>query len=113
MVLTKKKAKELAILKWKYIIENEGHNNIFQLRLKYPELIGLRHNCGYCEKYLYTTSKTLTFCAKCPIRPKMKNYDDIDNVGCAQKIHPFNQWRENDYNAKENAQAVLDLIEKS
>lgn len=110
MKLTKEKAKELSILKWKLIIKNDGKLpiNLFD---EYPELEKLRHYCGYCELYFKTHNKMLSSCVKCPINPNIKDYNDLEQSGCAQKIHPFHIWWVN--STKENAQAVLDLIEKS
>lgn len=107
--MTKKEAKRLSVLKWQYIVDNDGIE--YGVHFKVEGLLGLQSNCGLCDKYQDTASKSLKYCAKCPIRLKVKDYSSIGNTGCWQDSHPYKIWS---YNAtKENAQAVLDLILKS
>ncbi len=109
MELTKKQAKEFSIKKWEYIVKNNGNSN--DLVTNIPELKVLNNQCGYCQKYVDTISRTLNDCAECPIRPKIKDYDDYDFLGCSQFSHPYNVWGKNP--TKENAQLLLDLIKNS
>lgn len=114
-ILTKKEAKELSIKKWEYIVEKKGAFPS-NLTVMIPELKGLSYSCGYCEKYLNTYGKTLDQCEKCPLRPKIKDYDDLTNVGCCQAVHPFDKWyniEETSPDALQYAKELLELIKKS
>ncbi len=111
MRLTKKKAKELSIKKWGYAVKNGGKINVDHLRVDVPELKHLLHECGYCQIYFYDETKTISSCGKCPIRPKIKDYDDLNESGCEQSKHPHRIWWLE--KTKENARAVLDLIKNS
>jgi len=114
MKLTKKKAKELCILKWEWIIKNNGKfddGNLHQLCKDIPELEDISAHCGYCEKYSHTSSVNISQCAKCPIRPKFSKDYHIYEFGCYQPNHPFGIWFYN--HSVKNAQAVLDLIKSS
>ena len=104
MKLTKKKAKELSIKKWEYIVGNNGSE--VRLLDTLPELDGLNDDCGYCEKY--KTPGKMYLCTKCPI-----NFGLHDTYGCSCLIkpHPFLTW--NRLKSKANAQRVLDLIKES
>lgn len=93
MELTKKKAIELSIKKWEWIVENDGSEDF--LLDEIPELNDLSANCGLCEKYW----KNDAFCRKCPIN---KDHD------CYDKKHLFHIWLYD--KTKKNAQKVLDLI---
>lgn len=95
MELTKKKAKELSIKKWEYIVSNEGSSK--GLTDKYPELENLDAECGYCEKYN-------NVCNGCPLRLNNK-------FPCGNPLHPWKKWSSNP--TKANAQKVLNLIRKS
>ena len=103
MKLTRKEAFQLSIDKWTEIVENDGVENVDILR-KYEFL---DNGCGLCEKYLHASNEALKYCAKCPIRPKVNDYNDLEDSGCAQECHPFYKCENQ---TKENAQAVLDLI---
>ena len=85
------------------------------LTKKFPELKYLSSGCGYCELYIKTSSPKFNVCAKCPIRPKLKDWEELggfgDYFGCLKINHPYKTWNRN--STKENAQAVLDLILKS
>ena len=113
MKLTRKRAKELCIKKWEYIVKNKGgRNGLYDVL---PELRLLLSGCAYCELYLGTRSKTLDECAKCLIRPKVNEYDDLNDLGCSQRNHPFFKW-ENAQTTKlkiKYAKELLELIKKS
>ena len=95
MKISKKKAKELSIIKWEYIVGNNGKwKGLYRV---HPELNNLAAGCGYCEKYGENN------CDECPLL--------INNDACTDPGHPFHTWTERQ--TKENAQAVLDLILKS
>lgn len=99
--LTKAQAKKLSIIKIEGIIE---YGYVSPQVTKYPILKYLRSYCAYCEKYRNTKTETLDICGKCPIRPKVKDYDSIEETGCLQRCHPFN---------KGNWKALLTLIKES
>ncbi len=99
MKLTKKKAIELSILKWEWIVKNDGSEK--GLIDAIPELEKLKAHCGLCE--LYVEDNTIRYCYGCPICPK-KWY----NLGCMKSGHKWYIWSNNP--TKENAQKVLDLI---
>lgn len=92
MKLSKKKAKELSLKKWKYIVGNNGSED--GLTAAIPEIKDFSANCGYCEKYE---------CYECPLF--------IDDKTCTSYGHLYCIWVQNQ--TTENAQAVLDLILKS
>ncbi len=98
MKLTNKKAIELSILKWKWIVENNGSS--FQLTRALPELKELKGECGLCEYY--------NKCLVCPIYNQ--DYGCHCDEGSVEDdyIHPWKIWYDNQ--TEENAQKVLDLI---
>lgn len=105
--MTKQKAKELCILKWQYIVDNNGSND--GLVEKYPQLSMLRCNCAYCELYVNTASKKNMHCVKCPIKPSKLDYLEY-GWGCDQEGHPYHKWTMN--RTKINAQAMLNLVKR-
>jgi len=107
MKLTKKQAKEPSIEKWEMTVEADG-NVTEEILTRFQIYL---NGCAYCEKYYYTCSEKFDYCFKCPIRPKISEYDDISDAGCCQECHPYIKWQSDQ--TKENAQAVLDLIKES
>ena len=108
MKLTRKEAFKLSIEKWEMIVAADGeHTKGVCKRFEH-----LRAECGLCEKYSETKGEKLVCCEKCPIRPKIKDYDKDPDAyewaGCTQDSHPFYVWDKE--KTKKNAQAVLDLI---
>lgn len=109
MKLTRRIAFLLSIAKWEAIIGNNGVESSNQfIEIEGFNVINLKANCGLCEKYHHSTNRTIISCAKCPIRPKVKDYDDELESGCHQDIHPYYIWLQ-DSNV-DNAKAVLKLI---
>jgi recombinational DNA repair protein RecR len=95
--MTLEEAKKLVILKWTYIVQNNG--SYYGLLQNISELKDLNGNCAYCELFMNKG------CKGCPICPS----EIMDNgSGCRQVDHPFDIWYYN--KNRENAQAVLDLI---
>lgn len=92
--LTLEKAKELAILKWQYIVDNDGSD--YGLKDMYPFLNSLFCNCSYCELFLLNSEVS---CFRCPI--------NID-LSCLDNGSLFDEWCK--IPSKENAKKVLDLI---
>ena len=90
--MTLKEAKELAIMKWEFIVENDGDLDSIICEV-IPELSGLQNLCSYCELFLAKD------CQGCPLA-----------VGCMcmEIEHPYSVWLHN--STTENAQKVLDLI---
>ncbi len=79
--MTKKElAKELCIKKWEFIISNNGICDLDKLIKNVPELKKSEYKCPYCDLYRLTQSKTLHLCAKCPIRPKVKDYNNTKKI---------------------------------
>lgn len=105
--MTKEEAKELCILKWEYIVNNEGSED--GLINKYPELNKLLYECAYCELYFNDNSKH--HCDNCPIKIKYSKRTNKYYGFCLTPDHPYNKW--DNANTKENAQVVLDLIKNS
>jgi hypothetical protein len=102
MKLTRKQAFDYSIRRWEALLNGQDiPKEILSLEL--------RSDCGLCEKYRLTSSPSLRFCAKCPIRPKVKEYNLLADFGCKQNIHPFNQWCKTS-RSLEPAKKVLDLI---
>jgi hypothetical protein len=92
--MTKKEMKRLALLKWQYIVDNDGFSS--GLTERYPELEKLMNKCSYCSMYI----NRITDCRGCPLKQgKFTCFDDE---------HLFSNW---DWcRSKQNAQKVLDLI---
>ncbi len=93
--MTKKEAKRLSILKWEFIVKNDGDYKLCKLP---EELRNLESQCGFCEKYYKKD------CDGCPI-----NNTDIGK--CWYDKHPYSTWYHN--RTVSNAQIMLDLIKKS
>ncbi len=108
MKLTNKKAIELSILKWEWIVKNDGDDNSSELLEAIPELENIEEYCGLCHKYLKVTYDPYSVsCDKCPI-DIIKTKKNNHTSGCWQNEHPFNIYECE--TTKENAQKVLDLI---
>jgi hypothetical protein len=113
MELTKQLALKLSIFKWLAMTEEYKIGLYWRTILEninkdlYIKIRSCLNECSLCEKYLSTKSKTLDRCADCPIRPKLKNYNDINALGCLQHHHPF---RIGMIDREECAKAVLDLL---
>lgn len=109
MKLTKKKAIELSILKWEFIVDTgEIGDDEYDLVQAVPELEGIHEGCGLCHKYLNINKKTYSInCGKCPI-DIIANNSKKNVAGCWKDGHPFGIH--NEHPTKENAQKVLDLI---
>ncbi|OQY13576.1 MAG: hypothetical protein B6I31_00845 [Desulfobacteraceae bacterium 4572_19] len=63
--MTKSEMKELALLKWNWIVENwdcsmGDHTNSIRLAKAHPELEKLQNFCSYCEYYKKN-------CKECPL----------------------------------------------
>lgn len=99
MELTLEKAKELAIKKWEWIVENKGKS--FGVEDSIPELKGLNSECAYCELFADYKDE----CDGCPLSFKKEG---IQVLGCFHKGHPYLKWDLRP--TKSNAQKVLDLI---
>ena len=93
--MTPSQAKDSAIKKWQWIVDNDGkYGNILEVL---TELNDLEYECSYCD--LYRTFE-LT-CQYCPL-------SSYQRLGCKLKTHPYSIWRIDQ--TKENAQAMLNLI---
>lgn len=92
-----KEAKILAIIKWTYIVNNNGSER--GLLEAHPELKHLNGYCGFCELII---EKYHGKCKKCVLYKK-----DIGKCGSGDN-HPYTIWHYN--NTTKAAQAVLDLI---
>lgn len=106
--MKKSKAKMFCIKKWWTIFTNDG----VDLSDEQAEKLGValfQANCAYCEKYWSTSTKKLSICGKCPIRPKVKDYNSLSESGCTQKCHPFHKWLKEDISV-ETTTVMLDLI---
>jgi hypothetical protein len=106
--LTRRQAKELSIKKWEWIVSEGGNVMPYQAAGAIPELEYLDNYCGFCELYFKDRS-----CKGCPLNLKNKVYSEEDNCGCGchEKNHPYDNWMNN--STVENAQVVLDLINKA
>jgi hypothetical protein len=106
--LTLEEAKALSIKKWEFIVDHNGDEDEDLMFKDFPELQNLKNDCALCELFYDTKDVGLYCCAGCPIRPNIDDYDDTQNTGCYQKIHPYYIW--SSISTQENAQKVLDLI---
>jgi hypothetical protein len=105
--LTKKQAIELSIKKWEYIVGRNGRVRCIDIISDLPDLAELNNYCGLCEKYMNTSGAAFGVekCIKCPLCISTQKRH---HLGCNQPDHPFENW--DNYETKEYAQAVLDLI---
>ncbi|MCK5605320.1 hypothetical protein KAR91_25735 [Candidatus Pacearchaeota archaeon] len=104
MKLTKKKAIELSILKWEWIVKNNGELDFHELIKEIPELSKVLSSCGLCEKYIENREYD-DWCNGCPICIYGK---ENESHGCTVEKHPWMIWTDN--RTKINAQTVLNLI---
>jgi len=103
------KAKALSIIKWKIILRNNGGiTGVYS----HPELRNLKHNCGFCERWLspiQNFGESGCDCAKCEFAKAMGSQcNEEDNVN-----NLFDQWgneRGGTEKALELTQQILDLI---
>jgi len=107
--VTFKQAKELSILKWKWIIKNPPRIN--GDKYKYanktskanPKLKDLNSQCGFCEKYAVSWND----CPECPLYRKWgKTCYIMDSL--------FQQWLKPSCNkeSKDSAKQILRDIEE-
>ena len=94
MELTKKKAIELSILKWEYIVGNNGNES--GLIEKHPILKEYRNGCSLCE---YHIGNIDIICTKCPLSNK-------EHKESCSVLYFIWKWQM----TKESAQKVLDQI---
>jgi transcription elongation factor Elf1 len=101
--LTEEKAIELAIVKWKYIVDNGG-STLF-LRPHHPELVVFEDNCALCEHDKLTRLKKKTKrnkkCENC-ILYKHTGYD------CFSPISHYGEWK--DSRSVEDAKSMLNVL---
>jgi hypothetical protein len=90
--MNQRELKYWALLKWRYIVQNNGSE--IRLLNVYPYLVNFKFRCSYCN--IYNNYK----CYTCPV--------NVNNQNCLHNKHPYTTWLW--YNNKENAQAVLDII---
>jgi hypothetical protein len=103
--MTKEEAKEWAIKKWQYIVDNNGSS--MGISKAIPKLEEFINVCSYCELYFYISNEIFEYCVGCPLIVESENYD-YGNSGCGQKNSLYDIWYKD--STKENAQKVLDLI---
>ena len=103
--LTKKHAIELSILKWEFIVENNGSS--FGLIEIYPELKSLMSYCGLCHKYNNKLGGKFNSCYGCPLVMINNNYN-YNECGCSQREHLYRNWFYD--RTKVNAQKLLDFL---
>ena len=110
LVITKQEAIKLSLIKWEYIVNNDG--SIGGLTDHHPELDNLLGLCGLCEYYedlaiLSNISDEFslnrkTKCSFCDLAKL--------NTSCFDDDSYFQIW--NRHRTKENAQDVLNLIKQ-
>lgn len=92
--MNQRELKYWALLKWRYIVQNDGE--LYGLVSRYPELRLFKSQCSYCSHFLDNGG-----CYECPL--------GLDGIGiCNRLYHPYDIWRLN--RTPQNAQALLDLI---
>lgn len=94
--MTQQEAKEWAVKKWQYIVDNDGSS--YGLLRAHPELRDFSNNCSYCQMYIENSMSTI--CTGCPLL--------LNDLRCTYVGHPYLDWVKD--STKENAQKVLDLI---
>ena len=105
------KAKKLSILKWELIVKNQGEFSLEDRR--HPQLINIKHNCGFCERWRNDLNEFLDSgceCAQCEFAAAMGC--DCNSYG--KKYNLFDRWCDaelfGDAVKLELAQRILDLI---
>jgi hypothetical protein len=111
MVFTKKKRKELALLKWEEIVKHNYTNFQFVgIALpdeRFKELKNLEFFCSFCEEWEEKN------CEKCPLNePKFK--DDFGFSNCRSKKHPYDKWvcAVTDKERLKYAKQILEMIKE-
>ena len=111
-ILTLKKAVEISLKKWEYIVENNGSLNFLTTNI--PELKYLVGTCGLCQ-LCSDTNNCNNIYHECYYIKNGIEYDCpliINGTTCGMEgyDHPWHNWQKN--RTKKNAQAVLNLIKK-
>lgn len=99
--MTPEEAKELAIKKWQYIVNNNGDDR--GLINAISDLAHLLNECAYCQLYLYFDRS----CSGCPL--------NIIGQNCLKDDTFYRKWvdawhRNDTENMKKHAIEVLELI---
>ena len=100
-------ARELAMQKWNFIIENFNLDDFElakKLKEKHPELSTLTAECSYCE--LYLNRQKLDKCRKCPV----KIYSGKD---CFNSRSVFQRYRRSRKNKLVLAKEMLEIIKNA
>ena len=108
--MTLKNAIELSIIKWKWIVKNDGSEGL-ELEKDHPELKDMQDSCGLCEYYRSAVvnrkgsrfMESFKECIKCPLY----EYGD----GCTISGSLYDNWYEATCDdEKKTAQAMLDTL---
>lgn len=94
--ISKKEARRIAILKWKYLVEDPDARH-FQIIGAVPETKDHLWTCPYCTMY-FKKKGIKGFCAGCPGR--------VRGLSCFETGHPYDTFTLN--KCTETAQKVLD-----
>jgi hypothetical protein len=119
MIFTKKKRKELALLKWELIVEENFTYDEFidyidgTPKPKYKELWELEAHCSFCEEFANEG------CERCPLNKKEYEYEDdeegyVEKGTCTSSNHPWLNWSEEEDDKKrlEYARTILKIIQE-
>lgn len=81
------KANEFAIIKWNWIVANNGVSDISSMISKIPELGVLKSKCGFCDMY-WLHKDANSQCKDCPM---LIDKTDLTS-NCKSTHHPYNIW---------------------
>ena len=88
--------KNIELMKWNFIVENDGKFNRELYITLHPEVEKLINLSAFCNKYYHTRLS----CKWCEMR--------IRENDCNDYIHPYTKWFIN--NNKENAIKMLEFV---
>jgi len=109
--ITLEKAKELSIIKWKLIINNNGSFGLEQRNN--PAIKNIKHNCGFCERWHINddtdgVERSGCDCNSCEFAKAM-------GTDCNKDNSLFDQWCNDELfggTPKKLAQLILDIIKE-
>ena len=81
------KAKELTVMKWNWIVSNNGISDISSMISKIPELGVTKTKCGLCDLFWLQEDA----CKNCPLL--IEKTDATTN--CKSAHHPYRKWLDN------------------
>jgi hypothetical protein len=96
-----KRAFQLTVMKWNWIVNNNGIADISSMINKVPTLNTLQSKNGLCDLYWLNSDNP---CKGCPL---LLDKDDI-TTNCSNSHHPYSIWFTD--RSKDNAKQMLKFV---